>query len=249
MMFAAVALIAPLAVQEAMYAPRPERKRQSAFVTLWKDDVRTVTYVPRTVASPDQWHQPAAASTSASYPQQTVGVAVVVAPGTSAIPAQVGTDDRVPFMLNSVKRMTGWSWERVAESLGRSRQAVHGWTLGKDISEPNREHLSRLHATLSYIDRGSVEENRGLLQSSTKDGRLVADLLKEGEFDEVRTLLGQGNGNRELASRLQFAASVQQNEAKPHWFERLAEAPVDEQPLEIIPAPGERKRAVVRRRG
>jgi hypothetical protein len=243
------ALIAPPAL-EAVYAPRPESvSRQGALVTLWQDDRRALKVVHRTAASPDRWSTPAPASTSSSYPDEGTGLAVVVEPGDGAsVLADVGSDDRVPFMLGAVKQMTGWSWERVAEALGRSRQAVHAWTLGKEISQPNLERLARLHATLSFVDRGDAERNRVLLQIVAGDGRLAADLLNAGRFDEVRALLGPGDGDRERAGRLRLAASVQQNESRTHWFDRLAETRGEEQPLEIIPS-GERQRVVARRRG
>lgn len=244
------ALIAPLAL-EAVHAPRPESvSRQGALVTLWRDDRRALTVVSRTAVSPDRRPTPAPASTSSSHPDEGAGLAVVVEPGEGAPsgPADAGPDDRVPSMLAAVKRMTGWSWERVAEALGRSRQAVDAWTLGKEISQPNLERLSRLHATLSFIDRGDAERNRALLRTAAGDGRLVGDLFNEGEFDAVRALLGPGGGDRDLAARLRLAAGVQQDEGRKHWFDRLAETRGEEQPLEIIPS-GERKRIVLRRRG
>lgn len=245
-------LKAPLHAQHYVHA-----RQQCAVITLLHDDYRTLPAVARTVASLDRRQASLSVSTSSSYPDQVPGLAVIVEPpeSTPGMLAHIGLDDRVPFMLAEIKRLTGWSWERVAEALDRSRQAVHAWTLGKEISQPNLERLAGLYASLAFIDRGNAEQNRALLHTATADGSLVADLLDASRFAEVRALLGPGTGSGDRTARQQFVASVEHDNGKPHWFDRLAEhvawnreARGQEQPLEIILSGG-RKRVVPRRRG
>jgi hypothetical protein len=123
----------------------------------------------------------------------------------------------IPGQLAEIRVLTGYGWERIAKLLRSTRQAVYNWTNGASISEVNREHLAKLFATLSYIDRGSAEENRALLDSSL-DGRMLSEWLSEGEFELVRNFAGRGSGRPDEKwgppGRRKVAAS-------DHWFTRI----------------------------
>lgn len=101
--------------------------------------------------------------------------------------------DAVSGMLHDIRRRTGWSWDQIAHAVGKSRQAVHGWTVGKNISRESHRRLADLHATVSYVDRGNQEANRNSFAEPTADGRTVLELVMSGKFEAVRGLLGRGN--------------------------------------------------------
>lgn len=242
-----VALTPPPAL-EAVYIPNAESEfDQSVLVRLWREGGRVPATMPRTSSTSDAWPTRELVTTTSSHIAQGATLAVTVNLG-DRLPLAVGEDNRVPSMLSDIRRMTGWSWERLAEAMGRTRQAVHAWTLGREITRQNLERLARLHATLAFVDRSDAEQNRALLLTAAPDGSLVGDLLEAGRFDEVRTLLGPGDGGQQRADRLRFASRVQKNERGMHWFDRLAETRGEEQPLEIVTS-GERRRIAVRRRG
>jgi len=155
-------------------------------------------------------------STSTSSTTVTSGFAVQVVPPKAS-------DENIPSMLADIKRMTGWSWERLAEALGRTRQAVHNWTLGRDITPQNSERIAKLHALLRHIDRGTAKENRALLNTADGNGRIAADLLNAGKFDDVKNLLPKGSGRRDVTPWSQLA-DRERLEDRMHWFDRLAEA-------------------------
>jgi len=206
-------------------------QRIGSIVILREEAVLTVRQ--GTMAVPDRpFSWATATSTSASPVASTrSGLAVHVAPATQG-------DDRIPGMLADIKRMTGWSWDRLASALGRTRQAIHGWT----------QRLAKLHATLTFIDRGSAEENRALLETRTPDGRIAADLLDAGRFDEVRTQLGAGNATRDVSRWAKLADEAYREKVKRdgHWFDRIAESDGVEAVLES-PRPPEKRRITLRR--
>jgi len=196
-----------------------------------------------TTAVPDRPLPWATATSTSASPAAAShhGLAVHVAPATQG-------DDRVPAMLAEAKRLTGWSWDRLASALGRTRQAVHGWTQGREVTQANAERLAKLHATLTFIDRGSAEENRELLATPTADGRIAADLLDAGRFDEVRTLLGAGNATRDVSRWTKLADEAYREKVRRdgHWFDRIAETDGVEAVLES-PRPPVTRRITLRR--
>jgi hypothetical protein len=125
----------------------------------------------------------------------------------------------VPGQLSEIKRLTGYGWEQLAIFLGCTRQAVYRWTLGDSITDPNRGRLAKLHATIRFIDRGSAEDNRALLDTAT-DGQTLADMLSQGSFEEVRALAGRGSGRQDAKwgrlGREEFAP-------EDHWYFRLVQ--------------------------
>jgi hypothetical protein len=196
-----------------------------------------ITWLPRTEVSPNTsvpWN--AAASTSA-------------VPGIGAWPlVHITPSSRSPTALAEIKRVTGWSWDRIARILGCTRQAVHGWILGREVNAVNAERIARLRATLAFVSRETSENTRELLDAPTGDGRIVADLLADQEFSKVRELLGAGSGMRDVTPWTRLSEQVEPGR-DTHWFDRLADTQGVGIPLEIVPSPGEKRRIVVRRKG
>lgn len=149
----------------------------------------------------------------------------------------------VPAMLAETKRLAGWSWETLAKTLGCSRQAVHGWTLGREINQDNLVRLGRLHAAVKYLDRGNGEANRVLLAQDAGDGRTWIDVLANGEFELVRERLGAGKGRPTLTPIVPTYPTE-----KSHWFDRLAAETSSVDTDAPFALSANRKRIPVRRR-
>ncbi len=239
----------PLSAYYRSYDAKAEL-RHGSVISLSSKWGTTVTR--RTVAVPDlPTTRTYAAMTSTSVENYTSCLSVQLQ-GTDAIEQFGGTEDAVPLMLAEIKRMTGWSWERIARALGRTRQAVHGWTLGREIAQDNLEHLAKLRATIGYIDRGSIDDNRVLLNMATAEGRIVADLLDESRFEDVRALCGRGSGYRESSSVWAKKADQARSAEimrKGHWFDELAETGGAEVAFEYVIPQSERRRVTVKRQG
>jgi len=160
------------------------------------------------------------------------------------------TDDHVSLMLAATKRLTGWTWEQLARCLGPSRQAIHAWTLGGDISADNFERLSRLHAAITFVDRGNVEDNRALLSRPTCDGRIAVDLLSTQQFDEFCQLLGRGQGRSDLSHWAEKNSRERQAEIarNGHWVDRLTVTATEVSDAQILKAPASGQRLTFRRK-
>ena len=137
-----------------------------------------------------------------------------------AAEAAPSVDAGAPEKLAVIRRITGWSWDRVAQAIGVSRQAVHGWTLGRDVTQANAERIAKLHATLMFIDRGDAHSTRVSLETAAGDGKIAAEHLDEGRYDLVREVLGAGNAAR---SDIGKWADASYNVLPPQgaWFESL----------------------------
>lgn len=154
--------------------------------------------------------------------------------------AVVSEDDfpvhSIPGMVNEIRRLTGYSWDRIARILGCTRQAIYNWMTGGKISDDNREKLAQLHAVLRYIDLGLAEENRRVLDRD-HEGYTLADMLAEGRFEEVRELAGRGPGRPDENWLRPRPQSV---EGRDHWYERLVAQGEGDKSVEIRTAKPER---------
>ncbi|CAN7722515.1 hypothetical protein [Aminobacter sp. LjRoot7] len=126
----------------------------------------------------------------------------------------------VPGQLAEIKRMTGRSWEQLATLLGCTRQALHNWTLGEPVAKINRDRLSRLYATLRYIDQGDAGDNASLLFAAF-NGDTIAEMLAQERFAEVKAAVGRGAGRPDAGWGM-----VERNKVSPvdHWYTRLVDS-------------------------
>ncbi len=95
--------------------------------------------------------------------------------------------------VNELRKLSGLTWEQLASLFDVSRRSVHFWASGQPLTSANEEKLNRILDVVEYISRGSASSNRSLLMSITDDGESYLELLKAGEFDRVKHLLGAGN--------------------------------------------------------
>jgi len=95
--------------------------------------------------------------------------------------------------VNKLRRLSGLTWDQLAQLFNVSRRSLHFWASGQPLSRFNEENLNRLLGTIQYIDRGSASLNRSLLLKLNSDGRPFLDLLALGKHEEVKQILGAGN--------------------------------------------------------
>ena len=99
--------------------------------------------------------------------------------------------------LLELRRLSGSTWEQLAELFGVSRRSLHFWASGKPQNSSNERRVQQLLATLRQIDRGSARENRAALFAVQPDGVIPFNLLREERYDDVIARLGR----RVLSSR------------------------------------------------
>lgn len=120
--------------------------------------------------------------------------------GTFAITARepVANPTDARTALSELRRLSGLTWEQLAEVIRVSRRTLHLWASGKPINATNEGHLRRLLATLRQADRGTAQANRAMLLTD-RDGTIPIDLLVAGRYDEFLRLVGEGAGRRRMA--------------------------------------------------
>lgn len=92
--------------------------------------------------------------------------------------------------IAELRRLSGFTWDRLARLFRVSRRSLHFWASGKEMTPSNKEHLQRLLAVVRQIDRGSASANRQMLLEACGDGIFPFDLLVIGDYECVMSLLG-----------------------------------------------------------
>lgn len=135
-----------------------------------------------------------------------------------------------PAAVMELRRLTGLTWEQLADLFSVNRRSVHNWASGRTPSRRNEERLRRLLAVMRAVDRGSVQANRSALFGSLRDGLVLFELLKEGRYSEVQAAIGQTGTRRHTPRPL----SRQVEEARrPAGPDVLVGAREDVAPIEL----------------
>lgn len=95
-----------------------------------------------------------------------------------------------------LRRLSGLTWEQLADLLQVSRRAVHFWATDKQMHPTNQERVHRMLAAIRRVDRGAPKANRTLLFAAQTDGVIPYDLLRVGEFEAAIERMGDGPGPR-----------------------------------------------------
>ena len=106
--------------------------------------------------------------------------------------ALVPTAQPAGAAVNELRRLSGLTWEQLAQVFNVSRRSLHFWASGKAMSLANGEHLQRVLAVVRRIDRGSASATRTALLGGCEDGNRPFDLLVAGHHERVLSLLGPG---------------------------------------------------------
>ena len=92
-----------------------------------------------------------------------------------------------------LRRLTGLTWERLGELLNVDRRTIHNWAGGSRIRQANLDHVAAVLKALRYVDRGSATSNKDALDMPVR-GVTAFDALRRGMYDDVRTVVGHGQG-------------------------------------------------------
>ena len=105
--------------------------------------------------------------------------------------------------IAELRRLSGLTWEQLAQIFGVARRSLHFWASGKPLSANNEQKLYRLLGIARAIDRGSPRRNRTLLLSALPGGQIPLDLLADDHYDVVLKELSAGTRPQALAVRPQ----------------------------------------------
>lgn len=109
---------------------------------------------------------------------------------TSGLPGQISplfkeTSISTSSAVMEVRRLSGLTWDELADLFGVSRRSVHHWANGKPVNADNDQSIRRVLAVLRQISHGEAARTREALLSPGTDGRMIFDLLKEGLFERA----------------------------------------------------------------
>ncbi len=113
-----------------------------------------------------------------------------VMPGNAGLPGGF----RAREAIHELRRLSGLTWEDMADLLSVTRRSLHLWANGGAINTPNEKHVRDLLMALRTLDRGAARENRSLLLAPRAEGGALADLLRDRRFEDAIALAGHGRG-------------------------------------------------------
>lgn len=96
-----------------------------------------------------------------------------------------------------VRRVSGLTWEQLADLFSVSRRSVHAWASGKPLSASNENRLMRVLEIVRLADRGNARTNRSAFLE-VRQGTSTIELLAAEKYSEARSRLGVGTGRRHL---------------------------------------------------
>jgi transcriptional regulator with XRE-family HTH domain len=122
---------------------------------------------------------PSTASTHLYYPEPEL---------TSATPfplADRRASESTAAAVLEIRRLSGLTWEELADLFDVSRRSVHHWASGKPVTTEHDQALRGVLTALRHLDRGDPAATRALLLTSDRGGISLLDLLKAGSYEEV----------------------------------------------------------------
>lgn len=122
----------------------------------------------------------------AALAAQSAGLATCTDAGESAEP-----DAKHLAGITELRRLTGFTWDKLGELFDVSRRSVHHWASGKPMAEDNEEHLQGCLYVLRATDRGDSMVNRQAFLAVGEAGKSAFDLLVLQRYSEAIQLLGR----------------------------------------------------------
>ena len=100
--------------------------------------------------------------------------------------------------LFELRRLTGFTWERLADLLNVERRTLNNWVEGSEIQGCNHEHIAKTLSVMRFADRGSAEENAAALGKRTME-RSPFEAIKARRYLNARLYMGHGIARQGLS--------------------------------------------------
>jgi DNA-binding transcriptional regulator YiaG len=131
-------------------------------------------------------------TTTVPVPNELPSTVVYVLEHSTTAGATVANESMAAAQIGELRRLTGFTWDQLANLFGLSRRSLHFWASGKPMASANEEHLLRLLATIRKLDRGSASQNRTLLLTASSSGEVPMDLLVARQYERALQIIGEG---------------------------------------------------------
>lgn len=176
------------------------------------------------------------AATSNSYQRP---ISPEVTTSTPVAYATVGVELRSETAAESlleIRRLSGLTWEELADLFDVSRRSVHNWASGKPVSAEHERSIRNMLSVVRRVDQGGQERTRALLLTSDNpDAPSLYDLLKQGNFElakdraEAAPKVGR--------TQLRPLSVYEQQQRRPLKPAQLMEGIVDRPKVEVTARP------------
>ena len=94
--------------------------------------------------------------------------------------------------ISELRRISGLTWEQLAELFGVSHRSVHFWASGQPLNAANHERLMHVLDVVRHADRGTARGTRAALLEA-RGGTIAFEMLASQRFREARVALGRGH--------------------------------------------------------
>ena len=95
----------------------------------------------------------------------------------------------VSSCLYETRRLSGLTWQELADTFGVARRSVHLWVNGGNITPNNENTVREFLQTIRHIYSGTARATRDFLMTVGADGLSPFDMLKDGRYEAVRGLV------------------------------------------------------------
>jgi transcriptional regulator with XRE-family HTH domain len=109
-------------------------------------------------------------------------------------PAEMEQGRTVAKAVLELRRLSGLTWQELADMLNVHRRTVHLWANGRPINAANEHRVQRLLGAMRQLDRGEATRNRNLLLEPQVGGATVFGLLRDESWDKAVAIVGAGQG-------------------------------------------------------
>ena len=148
--------------------------------------------------------------------------------------------------LFEIRRLTGFTWNRLAQLLNVDRRTLNNWAKGTKIREKNRKHIAETLGVLRFIDRGSAEFNSSALnENNALHDPNSFEAIRTGNYETAKLRLSPGV-SRPYGPQTGTHATPLYGEFQPMVMYPDADGTEMFEPLADEPEPTSRKRQIKR---
>lgn len=148
--------------------------------------------------------------------------------------------------LFEIRRLTGFTWEKLANLLNVDRRTLCNWVKGSEIRDSNRSRIAKTLRILRYSDRGSSDDNAKALNFTLTNGATAFEMIKAGRFPEARYAMGHGISRAGSFPQTNQMVSIGGWDLQPLTMHEDASGDDDLKQLPHEPKPASRKRRINR---
>ena len=138
-----------------------------------------------------------------------------------------------------VRRLTGFTWEGLADLMEVDQQTVHSWAQGGAINKVHRKQIAKTLSWLRLINRGSAEENAAMISQYSKKELTDVEAIAASLCAAVHQRLSRGDGaSSSSMEKSGLSPATWKGEFQPllmhecsSGFEKIAPLPDEPEPL------------------